>query len=63
MLETATTKTIKQSDLSSECFMVQMFGTGQCETCGDKDADECGGKNIRQTGKNSIGKEVGAEGL
>jgi len=51
-------KTINQGDLTSECWMVQMFGTLRCETCEFKDTPECGGKNIRKTGKNEKGLEV-----
>ena len=51
-------KTIKQSELSSECWSIQMWGKEACETCNIKDTSECGGATIRKTGKNEKGMEV-----
>jgi len=55
-------KIIKQGDLSSECLIVQMFGTSSCASCEYKNRD-CGGKEIRKTGKNSKGLDVRPMGL
>jgi len=49
---------IPQKQLSSECWFVQMRGLSECDTCPLKDTDECGGENIRKTGKNSLGYTV-----
>jgi hypothetical protein len=35
-----------------------MRGLSECDTCPLKDTDECGGENIRKTGKNSLGYTV-----
>jgi hypothetical protein len=56
-------KQIRQSDLSSECWTVQIFGLKSCDTCEVKDTDECGGKSIRKTGKNENGKTITDAGL
>jgi hypothetical protein len=55
-------KTVMQSDLSSECLIVQMFGTISCASCEYKNRG-CGGKQIRETGKNSKGLDIGPNGL
>ena len=52
------TKTIKQSDLTSECWSVQFWGLDRCKTCEYKGKKECGGKNIIKTKKNEKGLEV-----
>lgn len=41
-------KVIKQSILSSECWLIQMSGLKACERCEYKNKKECGGKEIRQ---------------
>jgi hypothetical protein len=51
-------KQIKQSNLTSECWSVQMWGLKECDTCEFKNTKECGGKKIRKTGKNSKGISV-----
>ena len=51
-------KQIKQSELSSECFMVQIFGFDTCLTCEYKNTDECGGKEVRKSQVNSKGYDV-----
>jgi hypothetical protein len=51
-------KTVHQNNLSSECWLVQMFGLNHCETCELKGKRDCGGKNIRKTGKNEKGLNV-----
>lgn len=57
-------KTVQQSRLSSECFMVQIFGTNACFSCEYKNRPRlCGGKKIRATGKNENGEAIGEGGL
>ena len=41
-------KTIKQSELTSECWMIQMFGIEKCVDCDVLNTDECGGQEIRK---------------
>ena len=55
---TVITRTVSQQNLSSECWLVQMWGLTDCETCEYKDTSECGGKRIRETGKNALGVSV-----
>lgn len=57
-LKTAKIVTMKQADLSDECWMVQMFGLSHCRDCEFKNTRDCGGKNIRKTGKTKTGKIV-----
>ena len=52
------TRTVKQSNLTGECMMVQVWGIEHCKTCEYRNSSECGGKNIRQTGKNEKDLEV-----
>ena len=49
---------VNQADLSSECWNVQIWGLKQCKKCEFKNTRECGGKKIRKTGKNELGKKV-----
>lgn len=56
-------KTVKQANLISECWLIQMFGKSECLMCDIKDTPECGGKNICKTGKNSKGIDVGEGGV
>ena len=44
--------------MTDECWTVQFQGLKACETCPLKDTDDCGGKEIRKTGKNSKGYKV-----
>ena len=41
-------KTMKQSELTSECWMIQMFGIEKCDNCDVLNTDECGGQEIRK---------------
>ena len=41
-------KTMKQSDLTSECWLIQMWGTTVCETCEVLNTPECGGQELRR---------------
>lgn len=61
-LQTAPVKRVRTSKLSGECLAVQIWGTAQCASCEYKDGD-CGGKEIRRTGTNEKGNEVGRSGL
>jgi len=51
-------RSIPQSDLTGECWTVQMQGLSACDRCEYKDTKECGGTKIRETGKNSRGFSV-----
>ena len=51
-------RTVSQSNLSAECWLVQIQGLEYCKTCESKDTDECGGQEIRKTGKNEVGENV-----
>lgn len=51
-------KTVKQAELSSECWVVQFEGLSACETCELRDTEECGGPSIRKSGKNELGNDV-----
>jgi hypothetical protein len=51
-------KIVKQSDLTSECWSVQVWGLQYCEKCEFKDTDECGGKRIREFAQNENGRLV-----
>lgn len=50
-------RTVSQNKMTSECWPVQVWGMDQCKTCEFKKRG-CGGKNIRQTGKNAKGHTV-----
>jgi len=52
------TRTINQSNLSSECWMIQIWGLDYCKTCQYNNTKECGGKNIQKTGLNSLQRKV-----
>ena len=51
-------RTIKQKNLTSECWSVQFSGLEYCDTCEFKDTKNCGGQKIRKTGKNDKGIKV-----
>lgn len=51
-------RTVKQSNLSGECWLVQMWGLDHCNTCEVKGTADCGGQNIRKSGKNEKGLDV-----
>ncbi len=51
-------KTLNQRHLSEECFMIQAFGKHYCKNCPYLETDECGGKDILETGKNNKGYKV-----
>jgi len=39
-------KAIRQSDLTSECWLVQFWGLVACEHCEVRGSRECGGRRI-----------------
>ena len=41
-------KTIKQSQLTSDCWSIQIWGMEACEDCGLLGTDECDGQEIRE---------------
>jgi len=51
-------KTINQGQLTGECWGVQAWGVEGCEKCEYKNSEDCGGKEIRRTGKNSKGFKI-----
>lgn len=58
-LVTTESREVNQNDISSECWHVQFQGLKACESCEYRDSDECGGKEIRETGGwNEKGKKV-----
>jgi hypothetical protein len=57
-LKTVEVKSIKQSDLTGECWIVQFSGIKACEECEYLNTSDCGGKKIRKTLMNEKGKKV-----
>lgn len=49
---------IPQAKLTDQCWTVQVWGLKACATCEYRDSDDCGGSDIRKTGKNSAGHRV-----
>jgi len=41
-------KTILQSGLTSECWLIQFWGLEACQDCEYVDTQECGGQQIRE---------------
>ena len=41
-------KTIKQSDLTADCWPVQFWGLSACDGCEFLGKRDCGGKSIRK---------------
>ncbi len=52
------TKIISQKMLSSECWLVQVWGIEACKDCDYRNTDECGGKRILDTSKNVLGHRI-----
>lgn len=52
------TKTINQSELTTECWLVQFNGLGACKTCDLKGTSDCGGKEVRKKLENDKGYAV-----
>jgi hypothetical protein len=40
--------TVKQSDLASECWIIQIRGLPACKKCEFLDTENCSGKRIRK---------------
>lgn len=53
-----TSRTIPQSQLTSECWTIQFEGLSACEHCSYKNTKECGGKEIRKKLLNIKGYKV-----
>ena len=51
-------RVIHFKNLSSECWHVQAWGLKYCQTCKLKEIKNCGGKRIKETGQNLLGKKV-----
>jgi len=55
---------VRQSDLTSECWLIQFQGLEACKTCEVLNTRDCGGKKIRKTLQNEkgiavpVGKEI-----
>jgi len=43
----AESKTISQSNLTADCWLIQFWGLKACDDCPLKDTSECGGQEIR----------------
>lgn len=53
-------KVVNQQQLSSECWAVQFYGLEYCTSCPYQNKKRlCGGRKIRETGKNSIVVPIG----
>lgn len=53
-------QSVQQDKMTGECWFVQAWGLDKCKTCElygteKKPHRECGGKEIRKTGRNSKG--------
>jgi hypothetical protein len=51
-------RVIHFKNLSAECWHVQAWGLKYCQTCKLKEIKNCGGKRIKETGQNLLGKKV-----
>lgn len=49
---------VKSSQLTSECWMVQLKGLSACKNCEFKNTSQCGGLGIILSGKNKRGYKV-----
>jgi hypothetical protein len=57
-------KVVRQSDLTSDCWLIQIWGLGACKDCEFADTGECGGQEIREALlKNEDYGPVGFDGL
>ena len=50
--------TIRQQDMTAECWAVQFEGKAACKKCEFFGTKECGGKSILKSGKNKKGLPV-----
>ena len=53
-----TVRSIPQSQLTSECWLVQFSGLDRCDKCEFKNTNKCGGQSIRESGCNELGFKV-----
>lgn len=51
-------RNIPQNQMTEECWSIQFNGKEACLGCEFRNTDECGGKNIVETGKNKKGFSV-----
>jgi len=51
-------RTIKQSNLTAECWNIQVWGIVACTNCEFRCTSECGGQEIRKKLKNEKGLDV-----
>ncbi len=56
------TRMVDQTEVSGECFYIQIWGSDYCADCIYRDHDECGGKDILKIGKNSLGYQIPLKG-
>ena len=54
----AKVKQVQQSEMTAECWGVQVWGLKHCDTCEFHNIEDCGGQNIIKTGKNEKGFQV-----
>lgn len=54
-LKTVQVRQVPQAALSPECWIVQFQGLAGCKSCGARNTDDCGGPEIRLTGRNELG--------
>ena len=52
------TRIVKQANLSSECWNIQIWGIDTCDKCKFRGRRACGGKQIRKTLLNNKGIKV-----
>ena len=53
------TKWIREDDLTSECWKIQVFGPQACYSCEFRDkTQQCSGVNIRKVGMNRKGHAI-----
>jgi len=57
-LSSAQVRTVPQRKMSAECMLIQVWGPKSCDTCEVRGTPQCGGQNIRKTGKNENGHKV-----
>ena len=41
-------KIVNQDSLTSECWLIQIYGVDTCNTCEYLNTEECGGQDIRK---------------
>lgn len=56
-----TIKLVNSAELTTECWLIQLYGLEYCKTCDFKGKKDCGGKYIVKTGMNTKGFAVPLE--